>query len=237
MENSKTTAPVLIRDLPADEKPREKALRHGIESLTDIELMAIIFSTGIKGKSVLELSEDILRDNDGHLSILTRMTPQEIMKRYKGIGQAKAVTLLAALHLGERSRADFVERQKERINTSELAFRKMAPVFINLDHEEFWLLLLNRALVPLKTVRLGVGGLSATVVDVKVAVRAALDACAAAAILFHNHPSGNASPSSQDDAVTRKLKDAMALFDISVNDHLIITDGAYYSYHDNGRMP
>lgn len=234
VENNTPT--LLIRDLPLERKPREKAIAQGFDALTDAELMAIIFSTGIKGKSVLQLSEDILRDNDGHLSMLMRMTPQQIMERYKGIGQAKAVTLLAALHLGERSRADCVERQKEKICTSELAFRKMAPVFLGLDHEEFWLLLLNRALMPLKSVRLGVGGLSATVVDAKVAVRAALDAYASAVIMLHNHPSGNTMPSPQDDVITRKVNDAMALFDIKVNDHLIVTDGDYYSYHDNGRV-
>lgn len=225
-----------MRDIPSDELPREKALRYGFDVLSDVELMAIIFSTGIKGKSVLELSEDILKDNDGHLSSLTRMTPQQIIKRYKGIGMAKAVTLLAALHLGERSRADFIDRQKEKICTSELAFRKMMPIFLNLDHEEFWILLLNHALVPIRSERLGVGGLNATVVDVKIAVRAALDAHASAVILYHNHPSGNATPSVQDDAITRKIKDAMALFDIKVNDHIIVTNGNYYSYHDNERV-
>ena len=109
-------------------------------------------------------------------------------------------------------------------------------MFLGLDHEEFWLLLLNRALMPLKSVRLGVGGLSATVVDAKVAVRAALDAYASAVIMLHNHPSGNTMPSPQDDVITRKINDAMALFDIKVNDHLIVTDGDYYSYHDNGRV-
>lgn len=225
-----------MRDIPSDELPREKALKYGFDVLSDVELMAIIFSTGIKGKSVLELSEDILKDNDGHLSLLTRMTPQQIIKRYKGIGMAKAVTLLAALHLGERSRADFIDRQKEKICTSELAFRKMMPIFLNLDHEEFWILLLNHALVPIRSERLGVGGLNATVVDVKIAVRAALDAHASAVILYHNHPSGNATPSAQDDAITRKIKDAMTLFDIKVNDHIIVTNGNYYSYHDNGRV-
>lgn len=225
-----------MRDIPSDELPREKALKYGFDVLSDVELMAIIFSTGIKGKSVLELSEDILKDNDGHLSSLTRMTPQQIIKRYKGIGMAKAVTLLAALHLGERSRADFIDRQKEKICTSELAFRKMMPIFLNLDHEEFWILLLNHALVPIRSERLGVGGLNATVVDVKIAVRAALDAHASAVILYHNHPSGNATPSVQDDAITRKIKDAMALFDIKVNDHIIVTNGNYYSYHDNERV-
>lgn len=225
-----------MRDIPSDELPREKALKYGFDVLSDVELMAIIFSTGIKGKSVLELSEDILKDNDGHLSSLTRMTPQQIIKRYKGIGMAKAVTLLAALHLGERSRADFIDRQKEKICTSELAYRKMMPIFLNLDHEEFWILLLNHALVPIRSERLGVGGLNATVVDVKIAVRAALDAHASAVILYHNHPSGNATPSVQDDAITRKIKDAMTLFDIKVNDHIIVTNGNYYSYHDNGRV-
>lgn len=225
-----------MRDIPSDELPREKALKYGFDVLSDVELMAIIFSTGIKGKSVLELSEDILKDNDGHLSSLTRMTPQQIIKRYKGIGMAKAVTLLAALHLGERSRADFIDRQKEKICTSELAYRKMMPIFLNLDHEEFWILLLNHALIPIRSERLGVGGLNATVVDVKIAARAALDAHASAVILYHNHPSGNATPSMQDDAITRKIKDALALFDIKVNDHIIVTNGNYYSYHDNGRV-
>lgn len=135
VENNTPT--LLIRDLPLERKPREKAIAQGFDALTDAELMAIIFSTGIKGKSVLQLSEDILRDNDGHLSMLMRMTPQQIMERYKGIGQAKAVTLLAALHLGERSRADCVERQKEKICTSELAFRKWRRCFSVLTTRNF----------------------------------------------------------------------------------------------------
>ena len=228
--------PTLIRDLNDDERPREKALKHGIKSLTDVELMAIIFATGLRGKSVIELSREILADNNNHLSDVARMTPREMMSRYKGIGAAKAITLLGALELGARSHRDAATHPRTKVTSSEIASAIMRPHFQHLDHEEFWVLLLSAAGHVKGEVRIGVGGLTATFVDVKVIMKAAIEHQAAAMILSHNHPSGNLRPSTQDDALTRKIKSAAELIDVRVNDHLIFSDSGYYSYADEGRM-
>jgi len=227
----------LIRDMRDDEKPREKALLRGVKALSDAELMAIVFSTGIKGKSVLELSRDILADNKGHLYNVTRLSPKQFTSRYKGIGPAKAITLLAALELGVRAASDASVVGHPAVRSSQQAHDIMAHRFAYLNHEEFWVILLSQQLKVINEVRIGVGGLAATYVDVKVVIREALEANAAALILCHNHPSGNLTPSSQDDSLTRRIVDAAKLFDIRVNDHLIFTDGGYFSYNDSDRMP
>ncbi len=235
--NKKDKSIRLIKDMRDDDKPRERAIRYGIKTLSDSELMAIIFSTGIKGKSVIELSRDILDDNDGHLSRIAAMGLKEFVSRYKGIGPAKALTLLAALELGSRTAADARLDSKTRISSSEIAHDIMAHRFSQLDHEEFWILLLSQSLNVIKDIRVGVGGLSATAVDVKIIIREALDARAAAMILCHNHPSGNLRPSPQDDSLTTKIVQAAKIFDIRVCDHLIIADNGYFSYQDEGLLP
>lgn len=226
----------LIREMANDERPREKAERYGIKSLTDIELMAIIFSTGLKGKSVIELSRDILKDNADHLSKVARLSVKEMLKRYKGIGPAKAISLLAALELGARSAADAARLDEPTITSSEIAWRHMKHHFEHLDHEEFWVLLISQSGKPIREVKIGQGGVTGTAVDVKLIMKAAIDNLASAMILFHNHPSGNLSPSSQDIALTDKIKDAAKFIDTRVNDHIIVTDGGYYSFNDDGRL-
>lgn len=227
----------MIKDMRDDDKPRERAIRQGIKSLNDPELMAIIFSTGIKGKNVIELSKDILDDNCGHLSRIAAMGYKEFVSRYKGIGPAKALTLLAALELGMRTAADARLDSKVKILSSQIGHDIMAHRFSQLDHEEFWVLMLSQSLSVIKDIRIGVGGLAATVVDVKIIIREALDCKASAMILCHNHPSGNLQPSAQDDRLTEKIMQAAKLFDMRVCDHLIIADNGYYSYQDEGRMP
>lgn len=226
----------LIREMDNDERPREKAIKHGVKSLTDIELMAIIFSTGLKGKSVIELSRDILNDNASHLSKVARLSVKDMLNRYKGIGPAKALTLLAALELGSRSVSDAARIDNPTINSADKAYKIMKHHFERLDHEEFWVLLLSQSGKVLKEVKVGQGGLTSTVADVKIILKAAIEELASAMILFHNHPSGNLMPSSQDDALTRKIADAAKLIDLRVNDHIIVTDCAYYSYNDEGRL-
>ena len=226
----------LIREMSSDERPREKAVRHGIKSLSDIELMAIIFSTGLKGKSVIEMSREILEDNDRHLSNVARLSVAEMLKRYKGIGPAKAITLLAALELGSRSAADATKIDNPTITSSEVAYRLMKHHFERLDHEEFWILLLSQAGKPIREIKIGQGGVTGTAVDVKLILRAAIEHLAPAIILFHNHPSGNLKPSPQDDMLTQKIKEAARLIDTRVHDHIIVTDGSYYSYNDEGRL-
>lgn len=227
----------LIREMDNDERPREKAMKYGIKSLTDIELMAIIFSTGLKGKSVIELSRDILHDNRNHLSKVARLSVNDMLKRYKGIGPAKAITLLAALELGSRSAADTAKIEDPVVSSSEIAYRVMKHHFERLDHEEFWVLMLSQSGKPLREVKIGQGGLTGTVADVKLIMRAAIDDLASAMILFHNHPSGNLNPSVQDDALTRKICEAAKFIDTAVRDHIIITDSSFYSYNDHSRMP
>lgn len=217
--------------------PREKALREGIKSLSDRELMAIIFGTGIQGKNVLELCQDIICDNNGHLSQLLSMEPAEIVSRYKGVGIAKALNLLAALELGVRVGADAIKISKPVFSSSRNSFEFMKDVFYNVDHEEFWVVLLNRANHLIKRVRISQGGLAATVVDARIIIREAILSKASSIILFHNHPSGNLTASAQDIALTKKLKDAANYFDINVLDHLIIHNDRYYSFCDDGRMP
>lgn len=236
IRNLPENKPRLIRNMREDEKPREKAIKQGIKSLSDAELMAIIFSTGIRGKSVIELSQDILDDNDGHLSRIAHKSIKEFVGTYKGIGPAKALTLLAALELGMRTSADARLDKRESITSSDKAYEIMAHRFSNLDHEEFWILLLSQSLRVIKDVRIGVGGLNATVVDVKIIIREALDARASAMIVCHNHPSGNLVPSPQDDALTKKIFQAAKLFDLRMADHLIISDNGYYSYQEKGRL-
>ncbi len=226
----------LIKEMDRDERPREKAIKYGIKSLSDNELMAIIFSTGLKGKSVIEMSRDILSDNKGHLSKVARLSVAEMLKRYKGIGPAKALTLLAGLELGSRSAADAATIDDPVVNSSGVAYSIMKHHFERLDHEEFWVLLLSQSGKPIREIKIGQGGVAATAVDVKLIMKAAIEHLASAMIVFHNHPSGNLKPSAQDNALTIKIREAAKLIDTRLNDHIIITDASYYSYNDDGRL-
>ncbi len=226
----------LIRDLNTEERPREKAMSHGIKSLSDAELMAIIFGTGVQGQSVLTLSRNILKNHDGHLSRVARKDYRELIKDIKGIGPAKAISLLAALELGARASADALSDDRTPINSSEKAFAYMRRFFVHLNHEEFYALFLTQALKPIRCHKIGQGGLTATLVDHKIILKEALLCNASAVILFHNHPSGNLQPSLQDKQLTNKVKEACNLLSIRLNDHLIITDGSYYSFNDQGLL-
>lgn len=225
-----------IKDMASELRPREKAIAQGIKSLTNAELMALIFATGIKGRSVIDLSQDILDEFEGHLSKVTSLSVTELTKRFSGIGPAKALNLLAALELGSRSAADARMITDCVINSSEIAYDIMRQHLERLPYEEFWVLYLSQAGKQVRREKIGQGGLTATAVDVRIIMKYALESSASAIILLHNHPSGTLRPSQQDIALTRKVKEAAALFDIRVNDHIIITDSDYFSMHDNGQM-
>lgn len=239
MNDYNPPAPIynLIAEMPDEERPREKALNHGIKSLTDAELMAIIFSTGIKGKSVVQMCEEILADNDRHISRVASMDVKQFMERYKGIGPAKALTMLAALELGARSAADAIKVQDPAINSSKIAYDYMQRHLSGLDHEEFWILLLKNNLRAIRAVRIGVGGMTFTAVDIKIIMREALMASASAMMLFHNHPSGTRDVSQQDIILTKKICEASKIMDIRVLDHIIFCGASFFSFHDEGRMP
>ena len=222
--------------LNEDERPREKALKYGIRSLKDNELMAIIFSTGTQGRSVLEMSQDILDDNDGHLSKVANIDAADFLKRYKGIGPAKALTLLAGLELGRRAARDAANLPNAAITSSLIAYNVMHEHLANLDHEEFWVLMLTNGATVISKEFISSGGQTATVVDVKIIMRRALEQKATRMILFHNHPSGTLRPSMQDDTLTKRIKNAAQLFDIRVDDHIIISAKGYFSYNDNNLL-
>lgn len=238
---SECTSPsgtILIRDMAQDDRPREKAIKNGIKSLSNTELMAILFGTGIKGKSVLRLCEEILADNDNHISNVARLSIADFTRRYKGVGQAKAICILAALELGARSAEDFFMRDNPVINSSQKAVDAMRRNMAGLPHEEFWIMLLSQAGKIIRNVCVSRGGVSMTAVDIKIVLKSAIENLASAMILFHNHPSGSLTPSAQDDNLTRRICEGARAIDIRVNDHIIINDGGgFYSYHDNGRLP
>lgn len=219
-----------------DEMPREKALKHGLRSLEDAELMAIIFGTGIKGVSVLDMAHQILERHDGHLSRLASLSATEFIKQHKGIGPAKALTLLAGIELGLRAAKDAASMPMQQILSSKLAYDYMRDQLEHLDHEEFWVLLMTHSATIIAKQFIASGGQASTIVDVRILMRRALESKCSRMILFHNHPSGQLRPSMQDDALTQKIKNAAKLLDINVDDHIIITPTSYYSYNDEGRM-
>lgn len=225
-----------FRELAGDQRPREKALSQGIAALSDAELLSLLFGTGTAGRSVLQMADEIMTSNDGHLSRLAAMDASQLMKTYKGIGQAKAVLILGALELGKRAVRDALKCPQATIMSSRMAYELMRDQLEHLDHEEFHVVFLNNAAVEIGRELIGVGGQSATAVDVKVIARKALERKATRVLLYHNHPSGTLRPSIQDDSLTSKIKRGLELLDIRVDDHIIITNRGYYSYNDEGRL-
>lgn len=226
-----------IADLHPTDKPREKALLHGISSLTDSELLAIVLGSGLQGESVLEMSRRLLRDNDNRLGRLARLSIEELSRKYKGVGPAKAVGLAAAFELGARCQRDLDEMSADaQIRGADDIFKVMRHKLERLTVEEFHLLHLSRSNRITHDELISRGGTAGTVVDVKLVLKSALDRLSAGLILVHNHPSGNLTPSQADDALTRKIKASAELMDIKVLDHIIIGQGGYYSYTDNGRI-
>jgi len=226
----------LIADTPEELRPREKALRLGLKALSNTELMALVFSTGIKGKGVMALCDDILNSYKWHLSSIASTSASDFIKANKGIGPAKAPTFLAGIELGMRAAADAITVERKQIGSSQMAYEYMKPHLSGLDHEQFWILLLNNSLLPVKEVCIGRGGLTMTAVDVKIVVREALLNNSSAMMLFHNHPSGTLRPSVQDEQLTRRIKDACDLLDIRVLDHIVVANHRYYSFHDEGKL-
>lgn len=225
-----------IRDLGLDDKPREKALRTGIRSLSDAELVALIFGGGLPGMSVVDMARVILHDCDDRVDKLARLTINEMMSKYKGVGPAKAVCLAAAFELGRRNGEQAALNEDPQIRSSQDVVKLMAPLLSGIDYEEFWVLMLSRSNRVTYRRCISQGGTAATVVDVKLLLKHALDCLAEAVILVHNHPSGNPQPSGQDDNLTRRIVDGARMLDIRVLDHVIIARNKSFSYRDEGRL-
>lgn len=225
-----------VLDLSNDDKPREKALTLGIRSLSDAELIAIIFGGGLPGMSVIDMARSILRDCDNRVDHLARLSMNELMSKYKGIGPAKAVSLAAAFELGRRNSEQAAASADPLIRTSADVVTLMRPLIGDIEYEEFWVLMLSRANRVNYKRCISQGGTAATVVDVKLLLKRAIDCLAESIILVHNHPSGNPLPSGEDDNLTRRIKDGAKILGIRVLDHIIIARHKSFSYADDGRL-
>lgn len=215
-----------------EDRPREKLLQKGKSALTDAELIAILIGSGTVDQSAVDVAKLILGSAHNNLNELARQGINDL-KKIKGIGEAKAITIVAALELGRRRKESEVPRRR-RITSSQDAYEEMKPYLLDKPHEEFWILLLNRANEVLRPVQISTGGVAGTVADPKLIFKHALEHLASSMILFHNHPSGNLTPSQADKDLTRKLKEAGRVLDLPVLDHLIFTDSSYYSFADEG---
>jgi DNA repair protein RadC len=217
-----------------DDRPREKLLNKGKTALSDAELLAILMNTGSRNETVVDLAKRILASVNNDLVALSRLSIKDLTQ-FKGVGEAKAVTLAAALEMGRRRR-ESEAAQKTKISSSKDAFEYLAPLLSDLSHEEFWILLLNRANKVMGKHRVGTGGFTGTVADPRIIFKTALEHSAVSLILSHNHPSGNLKPSAEDLNLTKKLKEAGKFLDIPVMDHLIIGESSYYSFADEGLL-
>ena len=215
-----------------EERPREKVLANGIQYLSDVELLAILLGSGTRNQTAVELARIILKGAENSLQELGRQSISELV-RIKGVGPVKAITLLAAMELGRR-RAGMQHAEKLPVKSSQTVFKLFHPLLGDLDHEEFWLLMLNRANRVLGRYKVSQGGLSGTVIDTRIILKKALDNLASSIIVCHNHPSGNKQPSDADIKITEKLKKAAEMLEIKLLDHVIIADKSYFSFADEG---
>lgn len=221
-----------IKNWSEDDRPREKLLHKGKDALSDAELVAILIGSGSREESAVELCKRILSSTGNNLNALGKLSIGQLMA-FKGIGEAKAISIVAALELGRRRRAEEALFQK-KIESSHSVFDLMQPIIGELPHEEFWIVYLNNSNKVIYKKQLSKGGITGTLVDVRLVMKTAIEVGATGLILAHNHPSGTLKPSEADKQITKKLKNAAESLDIKVLDHLIITEKAYFSFADEG---
>jgi len=219
-----------IKNWSQDDQPREKLLYKGKSVLSDAELVAIMIGSGNRKESAVALCKRILASVDNNLNNLGKLSIKQLME-FKGIGEAKAITIAAAMELGRRRRGE-AALQKNKITSSVSVFELMQPIIGELSHEEFWIIYLNNANKVIQKNQLSKGSITGTLVDVRLALKTALELSATGIILVHNHPSGTLNPSKADKELTTKMKTAAESLDIKVLDHLIITEKAYFSFAD-----
>ena len=221
-----------IKEWAVEDRPREKMLVKGIRALSEAELIAILIGSGSLDESAVELSRRVLASVNNNLNELGKKAINDL-KKFKGIGEVKAIIILAALEIGRR-RKETEPDEKPKVVTSGDAAAIFKPLLSDLPHEEFWVLLLNRNNLVIDKLMVSQGGISGTVIDVRIILKIALEKLACSIILCHNHPSGNLLPSEADKEITKKINEAGKHMDIPVLDHLIIANDAYFSFADEG---
>jgi len=220
-----------INQWAADDRPREKLLQKGVNTLSDAELIAVLIGSGNREESAVDLSKRILASAQNNLDVLGRFSLEELMQ-FKGIGEAKAVSIIAALELGRR-RNILKAQERKQIRSSKDAFELLAPHLSDKKNEEFWIIYLKKNRVG-GTVQISQGGLDASLVDIRLLMKLLLEKEATAFIMAHNHPSGNQQPSESDIQLTGRVKEAAKLMNLQLLDHLIVTGKDYYSFIDHG---
>lgn len=223
-----------ITDWAVEDRPRERLWHKGPASLSDAELLAILIGSGTRSRSAVDLAHELLALAGNSLGDLGKLSVADICK-LKGIGEAKAVTIAAALELGKRRKLSDASGIPQ-IKSSLDVFNIFSPLMEDLQYEEFWILFLNRANKVIGRMKISQGGVSGTVTDVRIVMKKALEMLASGLVICHNHPSGNKSPSDADIRITRKIKEAGEMMDIQLLDHLIICGSEYYSFADNGTL-
>ena len=223
-----------IKDWDEADMPREKLERLGAEALSNAELLAILIGSGSTKESAVDLMKHVMSDCNNNLNTLGKLTITDLMK-YNGVGPAKAITILAACELGKRRQAEKPE-ERVKLDSALAIYKEMHPVMQDLDVEEGWVLLMNQNFKLIKKMCISRGGLTETAIDVRVIIKQAIMSNATVIALCHNHPSGGLRPSGADDSLTNKVKDACNLMRLFFLDHVIITDGRYYSYSEEGRI-
>ena len=225
-----------INQWAEDDRPREKMIRLGAQALSNAELLAILIGSGSPEESAVDLMKRVLNDCNNNLNSLGKMSIGQLTSgNYKGLGPAKAVTILAACELGKRRQAEKAEERK-RLDSAAAIYEFMHPKMQDLSEEEAWILLMNQNCKLIKDMQLSHGGITETAVDIRVVIKNALLCNATIVVLCHNHPSNNPMPSGDDDRLTQRMKKACEIMRLHFLDHLIITDGRYYSYSEEGRL-
>ncbi len=223
-----------INQWAEEDRPREKMMALGAQGLSDAEILAILIGSGNTEESAVDLMKHVLADCNNNLNTLGKMTIHDLMQ-YNGIGEAKAITILAACELGKRRQMEKPEERPD-LGTATKIYNHMHPVLQDCDVEEFWILLMNQNHRLIKKLRISHGGITEVSVDIRIIMREAVLANATILAVCHNHPSGNLRPSEQDNQLTYALQQACNLMRIQLMDHVILTDGAYFSYHETGRI-
>ena len=222
-----------INQWAKEDRPREKMMTLGTEPLSDAELLAILIGNGSVHEDAVSLMKRVLADCNNSLNSLGKKTIHDLMQ-YKGIGEAKAITILAACEIGKRRQAETPEERPD-LKSATMIYKHMHHLMQDLDVEEFWVLLMNQHYRLIKKVRISHGGITETAVDIRIIIREAVLANATILAVCHNHPSGNLTPSHADNELTKSIQRACELMRIYFMDHIIVTDGQYYSYHESGK--
>ena len=223
-----------INQWAEEDRPREKLMQQGASTLSDAELLAILVGSGSTKEDAVTLMRRILNDCRGNLNTLGKMTLRDLCQ-YNGIGPAKAITILAACELGKRRQQEKPEERPD-LGTATRIYNYMHPILQDLDVEEFWVVLMNQHYRLIRKVRISHGGITETAVDIRIIMREAVLSNATIMAVCHNHPSGNLRPSRQDDELTQQIMKACSVMRIHFLDHVIVTDGQYYSYHETGKI-